>query len=193
MTDRRRVVLTARGNEQAEVLMVPWDPQHDADSLCFPSSVWMVYRYFADHHSNDAVRTALPPLTYSAMVDTCLAGNENGTRIGPDLVRRLTERLVILRATLVTGYSLGEAQARVGRGLPSILIYEGSYVLQGIRGSAHAGVYIGQTTSGDPILNNPWVGALFAPQQQRFLDGWDLRARRAILLDPIATRTLESG
>jgi hypothetical protein len=172
--------------------MVPWTPQHDSDRLCFPSSTWMVYRYFADLYSGESVRQRLGPITYAELVELCVGtGKEKGTRINEDLMHRLTNRFISLLASLRRGVNLDDAKERADRGIPTILVYEGSYVLHGLRGPAHAGVYIGQAANGDPILNNPWVSSAFAPNRQRFLDGWELRGRKAVYLDPVQITTLE--
>lgn len=170
--------------------MVPWNPQHDSDSLCFPASLWMVVRYFLDHAGFEAARESLAPCSYSEIVEWCGAGRENGTRLSQELMSSLTAHLKGVTLSMRTGFSLAEAQKRAVKGLPTILIYDGSYVLQRVRGSAHAGVFIGSTANGDPILNNPWVGALFAPDRRHFSDGWELRSNRAVLVDPLAQTTL---
>lgn len=191
MPNHRTVVLVGRGNEKANVLMVPWDPQHHSDALCFPASLWMVLRYYMDHYSSDSLRETLQGSTFQELVELCLPSDEIGTRISQDLLVRLRGRFGSLKFGMVAPVTLDDAQKRADRGLPSILIYEGSYLMYGLRGPGHAGVYVGSTAGGDPILNNPWVGALYAPPRQKFLDAWELRDFRAVTVDPQPQRKFE--
>ena|SRR2546427_10105471 len=187
---RRRVLLIGRDNEPADVLMVPWIPQHDTDNLCFPASLKMVIDYYIDFYGNQEISAATPRMTYEQIIDMCLCSRENGTRIDSDLADRITAGMHALKATLKIGASLDDVRKYADKQHPTILIYDGHYLLTGLRGGAHAGVYIGNAKNGDPILNNPWLGAFVPYPRPKFEDAWDIRRRRAMVIEPALQKTL---
>ncbi len=188
---KRKVLLIGRNNEPAEVLMVPWFPQHDTDNLCFPASLMMVMYYYSDYYENAEINAATPKMSLDQIADMCLCSRENGTRIDNDLAARISEGMRALRATLKLGYSLEEVRKHAEKGLPTILIYDGHYLLTGLRGGAHAGVYIGTAKNGDPILNNPWVSSLVPYPRPKFEDAWDIRRRRALIIEPVVQKKID--
>ena len=181
---RRQIVLQMRGNEAAEVLMVPWIPQHDADARCFPASLQMVLGFFRDFYSNSVVRDGLPGLKYPEVIDLCGTSAENGTRLTQDLMARISDRVKVLNVSLVSGASFEMLRKQELKNLPTILIYDGRYLLYDLPGPSHAGVYIGQAKNGDPILNNPWMGSLVPFARPKFEVAWELKKRRAVVFQP---------
>jgi hypothetical protein len=144
----------------------------------------MVLEFYREHHSSDAIREAVPDLSLKEVISICLASKTSGTRVGPELVKRLSDRVTPLRFAIGAN-TLDQVERREERGLPTILIYDGVWLLQGRQGGAHAGVYVGRAKDGDPVLNNPWVGALYVPPRQKFLDAWELHGMLAMTVDPI--------
>lgn len=178
---KRRISLG--GGEEVEVLMVPWWPQHDLDKFCFPASLKMCLEYFKDYYS-DAMRENLRNLSYEEIKKLCSSDPMNGTTISSSICERLTSELKHIKISVSLGWSLERLHDRFNKDLPTVAIYNGRYYRDNVRGPAHAGVYVGATKTGDPILNNPWYGSTTVFIKEKFIPAWELVKHRAVTFDP---------
>jgi hypothetical protein len=187
---RRTILLAGRGNERAEVLMVPWVPQHTASTLCFPASLQMVLQFYADHHDRRRELDGVPRPSLDDVVSSCHTSIENGTRISTELIERLNATYSKLSFELKSGFTVDGVRKLLGKGVPPILIYDGQYLLTEVAGPGHAGVCVGSARNGDIILNNPWLGQGYAADKGRFEQAWDIRGRRAVIVRIKSQKTL---
>ena len=159
------------------------EAQHPTDALCFPSSLHMVIGYFSSFHLSPAVRSGLPRLSYDDVVSLCAASEESGTRLSDELMGRIGQRLKVLVPSMKRDFTLDEVARLWDKALPTILIYDGRYLLTELPGSYHAGVYVGRAKDGDPILQNPWFGPYYPADRIRFQAAWERKSNRAIVFE----------
>jgi hypothetical protein len=146
----------------------------------------MVASYFKNYYSPFPNADKIPSLTYDEAMRLCRCdtGN-NGTRVNHSLMKEIEEAFgKALRLRLNVQLDLEELHDRRTDGLPTIVIYDGRYLRDNLKGPAHAGVYIGRTAKGDPILNNPWFGETFIAPIIDFKAAWEIRNKSGVLFDP---------
>lgn len=179
---KRKVLLSP--TEEADVLMVPWFPQHESDSYCFPASLKMCLDYFKNYYQSQVINENLENKTYQEVIDLCGSNRFTGTKINQDLINRLSNELKLIKFSLDENNTFNDLKKRLDKNLPTILVYDGRYITYDVRGPAHAGVFIGFTKSGDPILNNPWYGSIKIFKKDNFITAWELYKYMTVNLDP---------
>jgi hypothetical protein len=173
--------------------MVPWVPQHTESTLCFPASIYMVIEFYLDHHDRKDLVNGMVRPSLAEAVEACHTSIENGTKVSADLIERLNQRFDKLTFELRVGVTLGNVKELLDHGVPPILLYDGQYLLTETLGAGHAGVCVGMARNGDPILNNPWLGQGFPATKDRFGAAWDIRGRKAIIVNIKPQRTLDQA
>jgi hypothetical protein len=151
----------------------------------------MVLQYFRDYFDDRRINSIVPNLSLEEIIGLCGCSRENGTRITGDLALKITQKVKCLQVTLKEHVTVSDLIEKFSHDLPSIVLYDGRYLLYGLQGPLHAGVFVGELPNGDLILNNPWVGATAHFNRRKFEDAWELIYNRAVFFEPVFQSALE--
>jgi hypothetical protein len=184
----RRTVISK--GEQIEILRVPFCFQGERDTLCVPFALMMSTQYFANIYNDSYVRETTPNLGIEDILKITKT-RILGTIVDEELMRRLNGAFPSLKFELAKGYSMEALIKRFGKNLPTIALYDLSYLLTEIPGALHAGVVVGFIYNDYIVLNNPFLGPLRPVDMMSFRRSWEVEGNLAILVDPVKQRKLE--
>lgn len=169
------------------VLRVPYFPQTPTDNYCYICCLKMILAYFRNFFNNEIVRQNTPELDIDKIISVTNT-KKLGTR-EENLIKNLDNEIKSLKFEKIENATFEIIEKNYRRGVPTIVIYNGSYLRNQERGGAHAGVVVG-ITQDKIILNNPWFGYQFTINKLDFEQAWELEYKKAILIKPIAQKTL---
>ncbi len=178
-------------NEEVEVLKVPHYYQSENDVFCFPTSIKMCVDYFSNFYGNEILSRRLPRPILSDLIDICKTNTRSGTRINDELIKRLNRSLIGLEFKIQKKADFLFLKKRFDNGLPTIILYDLRYYLYERPGGCHAGVFVGFSSDGEVILNNPHHGGNTITDYEKFNDSWEQTYNRAIEMKPILQLSLE--
>jgi len=171
-------------NKEVEVLCVPWFPQQEESSYCFPYSVWMVLEYFKNAYNNEIIKKKIPHMDVEEIAKICRTNKIQGTRINEDLIKALNKQIESLQFELKIEVKFKDIKKQIEDKLPCIVLYDGTYLLYKTPSkSGHAGVVI-SIDEDHVFLNNPWLGAEVSIEKIDFNDAWEIEDKRAIFIKP---------
>lgn len=173
-----------------DVLRVPFSFQAEKDSLCIPFSLWMCLSYFNSIYENSIVRKNTPNFNLDEILKLTKT-KTLGTIVDTKLMNRLNQSINSLQFDFKTNCCITDLKKRFDKNIPSIVLYDCSYLICDIPGSNHAGVVVGFDDC-RIILNNPWLGPNWYTDIDDFQRSWELEGNRAILIDPITQNRLEA-
>ena len=114
-----------------------------------------------------------------------------GTRVDKSLMKELARRIPSLNFYLVEGCSIERIRKNFNRNLPTIILYNYSYMKYNERGPSHAGVVVGVIEENDLIVNNPWSGPESLIRWKDLQKGWELEHNKAVIVAPETQTDLE--
>lgn len=173
-----------------DVLRVPFIFQAEKDALCVPFSLWMCLSYFNGIYDNSVVRKNTPNFNLDDILKLTKT-KTLGTIVDTRLINRLNQSIGSLQFDFKLNCCITDLKNRFDKNIPSIVLYDCSYLVYDIPGSNHAGVVVGFDDC-RIILNNPWLGANWCADIDDFQRSWELEGNRAILIDPITQNRLEA-
>jgi len=144
-------------------------------------SLKMCIEYFINEYNNKKIKSLMPNLNIEEICNITHT-REPGTPLR-DLSKNLESVGIPLKFNMRSS-SIQEIKEKIRKNLPVVVIYNGTYLLNQVRGSGHAGVVIGVTTENNVILNNPWFGATYIPDKLIFEEAWELEYNRALFIEP---------
>mgnify|MGYP001052506999 CR=1 FL=1 len=179
----RRKILT-NDNRAVEVLRIPYYYQSNSDWLCFVFSLKMCLEYFKNIYQNTVVRNNTPNLNIDNIKALTHSREFTGTRVDRSLMNELSREIPPIEFSLNEECSIDTLIDNFKKNLPTIVLYNCSYVLYEEAGPGHAGVVIGIVEDNDLILNNPWLGPEKLVKWKDFLKGWELEYNRVVVMKP---------
>jgi hypothetical protein len=165
-----------------EVLRVPFMYQAEKDFLCVPFSLLMCVIYFNNIYNNSVVRKNTPNMNIDDIIKITKTRNL-GTIVNTALINRLNSSINSLQFEFRKSCNTKDLEKKFNENIPSIVLYDSSYLLYDKPGSNHAGVVIG-IVDNTLILNNPWQGPNWLVDVTEFERSWELEGNRAILINP---------
>lgn len=185
----RKIVLSPRG-EETEVSRVPFHFQGDRDYFCVPFSLMMATHYFVNVYNDPVVRKNTPNLSIEEMLRITKT-RHLGTIVDNGLMRRLNDEFQSLEFEIARGCSVEDLVKRFETNLPTIILYDCSYLITEIPGAHHAGVVVGFINEDSIILNNPHLGPFKPVDLMMFRRSWEIEGNQAIIINPKKQRDLE--
>jgi len=186
----RRQILTD-DNRAVQVLRIPYYYQSNSDWLCFVFSLKMCLEYFKNIYQNEFVRNSTPNMSVDELKQLTHSGEFTGTRIDKSLMNELTRKIPSINFTLNEECSIDHLKRNFENDLPTIVLYNCSYMLYEEPGPGHAGVVIGIIDDNDLILNNPWLGPERLVKWKDFLKSWELEYTKVVMMEPEMQTRLE--
>ncbi len=185
----RKIVLSQDGGE-IEVLRVPFHFQSEKDYFCVPFSLMMATHYFVNVYIDSVVRRDTPNLSIEEMLKITKT-RDTGTIVDNGLMKRLNEKFPSLEFEIARGLLVEALVERFENNLPTIILYDCSYLMTEIPGAHHAGVVVGFINEESIILNNPWLGPFTPVDLMMFRRSWEIEGNQAIIINPKKQRKLE--
>lgn len=179
----RRQIIT-RDKRKVQVLRVPYYYQSNKDALCFVFSLKMCIEYFKNIFDDDFIKNHTPHLSIDDLKKLTHTDDFIGTRIDRSLLNELSREIPSLKFSLNENCSIDMLKNNFNKNLPTIVLYDCSYMLYDERGPGHAGTVIGIIGDDDLILNNPWLGPERLVKWKDFQKGWELENNRVITIKP---------
>lgn len=142
---------------ETTILTVPYFSQRENDALCLPCSIRMVIEYYRDYYDNDVIKKHLPALDICQISRLVNADRYSGTRYTIDFLK-INDEISVLHFHHKFNVKYQEIKKRLDKHIPSIIVYNYTFMKNQLGGPAHAGVIIGLTDR-EIILNNPWAGS----------------------------------
>lgn len=186
----RRKILT-EDNREIQVLRVPYYYQSNQDWLCFVFSLKMCLEYFKNIFDNELVKHNTPNLSIDDLKKLTHSGEFSGTRIDHSLMKELSREIPSLKFSLNEYCSINTLMENYKKNIPTIVLYNCSYMLNEELGPGHAGVVIGVIEDNDIIINNPWLGPEKLIKWKDFQKGWEPEYNRLITINPETQMKLE--
>jgi hypothetical protein len=177
---RRKILL---GEKQIEVLQVPYYTQEQTETWCFPYSIKMCVEYFKEYYKYKVVRDKIKLLSTEEIAEILKSDRENGTRISNSILKQLEKETIMLNYNLQENKNFNTLENRFKNNLPTIVLYDLTYILNKERGPGHAAVVVG-VTKDYIILNNPWMKGEWPIEKITFNQGWELEYHSIISIDP---------
>lgn len=179
----KRQIIT-EDNRKVQVLRVPFYYQSNQDALCFVFSLKMCIEYFKNIFENDFIRSKTPNLSVEDIKQLTHTDEFLGTRVDKSLMKALSREIPSLNFSLKERCSLDMIKSSLSKNLPTILLYNCSYMIYNEPGPGHAGVVIGVIGDDDVILNNPWLGPERLIKWKDLQKGWELEYNRTVTIQP---------
>jgi len=183
-----------KGNEKITVLKVPWYQQSQLEWTCFVCSLKMCMEYFKNvfeyRKGAEMIKNKIPDYSINEIIDFTNTRNGVGTTINENLSHKLVEKGYPFKFTIKRFSTLEEIKGKIDEYLPVIVMYDGSYLYREERGGGHSGVVIGFTKDGHLVLNNPWFGAEYIAERERFERAWELEYNTAFFMKPSLQKSL---
>lgn len=186
----KRQIIT-EDNRETQVLRVPFYYQSNLDALCFVFSIKMCIEYFKNIYENDFIRRKTPNLDINEIRKLTHTDEFLGTRVDRQLMKELSRSIPSLSFSLIEEYSIERIRKNFNRNLPTIILYNCSYMMYNERGPSHAGVVIGVVEENDLIVNNPWLGPEKLIRWKDLQKGWELEHNKAVTIKPETQTRLE--
>lgn len=188
-SDVMRRTLRLNGSD-VDVLRVPFMYQAEGDSRCIPFSLLMCLSYFTNIYESSVVKKNTPIMN----IDDILKLTKTkilGTIVDARLINRLNESIRSLQFEFRLNCSIDDLKRSFEKDIPSIVLYDCSYLVYDIPGTNHAGVVVGLDDD-KIVLNNPWMGPNYYSDIEDFQRSWELEKNRAILINPVKQENLEA-
>jgi len=147
--------------------------------------------YFKNIYQNEVVRDKTPNLSVDELKQLTHSGEFTGTRVDNSLMKELSRKIPSLKFSLNEECSINYLKNNFEKNLPTIVLYNCSYMLYEEPGPGHAGVVIGIIEDNDLILNNPWLGPDRLVRWKDFLKGWELEYNKVVTVEPETQANLE--
>jgi len=151
----------------------------------------MCIEYFKNIFENDFIRNKTPNLTVEDIRQLTHTDEFLGTRVDRPLMKELSRTISSLNFSLKEGCSLDIIRNNLKKSLPTIILYNCSYMLYNEPGPSHAGVVIGVIEDIDLILNNPWLGPERLIRWKDLQKGWELEYNKLVIMKPETQMKLE--
>lgn len=151
----------------------------------------MCIEYFKNIFENEIVRNNIPNLSVDDLKKLTHSSEFTGTRVDESLMVELSRNIPPLKFSLSDGCSIKTLIKYFNKNLPTIVLYNCSYMLYEELGPGHAGVVIGVIEDNDLILNNPWLGPGKLIKWKDFQKGWELEYNKVITVEPDPQTKLE--
>ena len=180
----KRQIIT-EDNRSVQVLRVPYYYQSNSDWLCFVFSLKMCLEYFKNIYKSEVVKDNTPNMSIDDLKGLTHTGEFAGTRVDQSLMNELSRRIPTIKFDLVEQYTIEQLRKNFEENLPTIVIYNCSYMINEEPGPGHAGVVISTIEDNDLIVNNHWLGAEKLIRWKDFQKGWELEYNRAIIMEPL--------
>lgn len=177
---------------QVRILTVPYFHQRDCEPLCVPCSIKMILEYYKQYYPNPVINQHVPLLTIKEIMRLIGADSYNGTRITSDFLLKINAEIDILNFISKKNVKLKEIRKRLEDNVPSVLVYNNSFMNDKIPGPAHAGVIIGLTEN-EIVLNNPWEGQGTSFTMNDIVPAWELEKNSVLFIDPNPQSKLNDG
>jgi len=177
---RRNIVVNGR---QIEVLQVPYFTQEQTEAWCLPYSIKMCIEYYKEYYRFKVVRDKINNLSTEEIAQILKTDRENGTRINTTTFKELAQQTCMLDYNIEIDKDFPSLEKRFKKNLPSIVLYDLSYLMNKERGPGHAAVVVGLTKD-QIILNNPWIKGEWPLEKMTFDEGWELEYHSALFVDP---------
>lgn len=179
----KRQIIT-EDNRKIQVLRVPFYYQSNQDALCFVFSLKMCIEYFKNIFENDFIRSKTPNLSVEDIRQLTHTDEFLGTRVDRSLMKELSREIPSLNFSLRERCSIDIIKTNFKKNLPTIILYNCSYMIYNEPGPGHAGVVIGIIDDNDLVLNNPWLGPEKLIKWKELEKGWELEYKKAVIMQP---------
>ncbi|MDP2767518.1 MAG: C39 family peptidase [Candidatus Methanoperedens sp.] len=186
----KRQIIT-NDSRKVQILRVPYYYQSESDWLCFVFSLKMCLDYFKNIYQSDFIRSNTPNKSVDELRHLTHTGQFMGTRVDDSLVNELSREIPSIKFSLDEKCSINTLLDNFNRNLPTIVLYNCSYMLYEEEGPGHAGVIIGILDDNDLILHNPWLGPEVLVKWKDFQKGWELEYNKVVIMKPETQTKLE--
>jgi len=177
---RRKIILEGR---QTEVLQVPYFTQEQTEAWCLPYSIKMSIEYFKEYYKFKVVRDKIKIISTEEIAKILKSDRENGTRLITSTLKELENETGMLNYSVIQNRTFDNLKKRFDENLPTIVLYDFTYILNKERGPGHSAVVVG-ITNDHIILNNPWMKGEWPIEKITFDEGWELEYRSILAIDP---------